>query len=244
MKKGAVLVFARSPMLGQVKTRLATYLGDHCALALYRAFLTDTLLAAREAKATVLLAHTPGPHFPEQELTDIAFEQQGSSFGERFDAALAGAANRLPHGAPIILIGADTPHLSPDSLRQALNLLEGSKAVLGPCINRGFYLLGFSTQPIQISEAFTYPSAKVTVETARILLRAGVKPQLLAFSFDVDTPLDLFNLKVLLDIRETVGSKWIPTQTQRMLQDDERIATSIRELRSKWLKTPMSFIPT
>jgi glycosyltransferase A (GT-A) superfamily protein (DUF2064 family) len=205
--------------------------------------LTDTLLAAREAEATVLLAHTPGPHFPEQKLTDIAFEQQGSSFGERFDAALAEAANRLPQGTPIILIGADTPHLSPEFLRYTLGVLQESKAVIGPNVNRGFYLLGFSTRPVPISEVFAHSSARETSEITRILLRAGVKPQLLEFSFDVDSPLDLLNLKMLLDIRKTVDSKWIPPQTQSMLRDNERIVTAIRELESKWLKTPVSLIP-
>ena len=244
MRKGAILVFARRPGLGQVKTRLAGFLGDHCTLALYRAFLNDTLLAAREAEATVILAHTPGTHFPELELTDIAFEQHGSSFGERFDTALAEAVNHLPHGTPIILIGADTPHLSPGSLREALNLLEGSEAVLGPSINGGFYLLGFSSRPVQVSRVFAYSSAREPIEVCRILLRAGMKPELLESSFDVDTPSDLFNLKVLLDLRDAVGSEWVPPRTQKMLRDDERIATSMSVLGSKWLKTPVSLIHT
>ena len=243
MSKGAILVFARRPELGRVKTRLATILGDRSALALYRAFLTDTLLAARETGATVLFAHTPGPHFSEQEFADITFEQRGVSFGERFDAALMDAANRLPNGTPLVLIGADTPHLSPEFLQNTLSVLQESKAVIGPNVNGGFYLLGFSTRPVPISEAFVHSSAKETVEVARLLLQAGVKPQLLDFSFDVDTPLDLLNLTVVLDILEAVGSKWVPTHTQSILHNDEIVSSSIRKLAAKWLKTPVPFLP-
>ena len=244
MRKGAIVVFARRPNLGEVKTRLASFFGDDCTLALYRAFLNDTLLAARKAEATVLLAHTPGSHFPELEHTDIAFEQHGRAFGERFDTALAEAVNHLPNGTPLILIGADTPHLSPDSLRGALNLLEGSEAVLGSCINGGFYLLGFSSRPVEVSRVFSYSSERQPVELCRAIVRAGLKPELLEPSFDVDTPLDLFNLKMLLDLREAAGSEWVPPQTQRMLHHDQRIATSMRVLGSERLKTPVSFVPT
>ena len=240
MSKGAILVFARRPELGRVKTRLAAILGDRSALALYRAFLTDTLLAADETGATVLFAYTPGPHFSEQEFADITFEQQGASFGERFDAALNDAANRLPKGTPLILIGADTPHLSPEFLQHTLSVLRDSEAVIGPNFNGGFYLIGFSKGPVPISEAFAHPSAIETVEVARLLRQAGLKPELLEFSFDVDTPLDLLNLTIVLDVLEAVGSRWVPKHTQSILHNDGIVSSSIRELAAKWLKTPKS----
>lgn len=215
-----------------MKTRLAACLGKRAAQAVYRAFLTDTLLAARETGATVLFAHTSGPHFSEQELADITFEQRGTSFGERFDAALEDAANQLPIGTPLVLIGADTPHLSPEFLRHALSVLQESKAVIGPNVNGGFYLLGFSTRPVPISEAFTRPSARETAEVARLLLQAGVKPKLLELCFDVDLPEDLMKLIMFIDILEAVGAKWIPRNTRNIIQDRE-IVSSLTEC--KWM---------
>ena len=211
-----------------MKTRLAACLGKRGALAVYRAFLTDTLLAARETGATVLFAHTPGPHFSEQQLADITFEQRGASFGERFDAALEDAANRLPTGTSLVLIGADTPHLSPGFLRHTLSVLQESKAVIGPNVNGGFYLLGFSTRPVPISDAFTRSSAKETAEVARLLLQAGVKPKLLELCFDVDLPEDLMKLIMFIDILEAVGAKWIPRNTRNILRD-HGIVSSLTE---------------
>jgi len=217
MNEGAVLIFARRPELGQVKTRLATCVGQNSALAVYRAFLMDTLLSARQSGATVLLAHTPGGHFPEQELADITYEQRGSSFGERFDAAFADAKGRLPDGTPLVLIGADTPHLSPKSLRQALDHLRDFKAVIGPSSNGGFYLLGFSTTPVPISEAFSHSSDRETTEVVRLLIRSGVKPKLLNLWFDVDLPEDLAKLVAFLDLLETVTGEWVPRHTRDLL---------------------------
>jgi glycosyltransferase A (GT-A) superfamily protein (DUF2064 family) len=121
---GGVLVFARRPELGRVKTRLESAIGDHLTLSIYRAFLADTLTAARQTNARVILAHTPGLDFPEQALADETFHQQGYTFGERFDYAIKQAADRLPPETPFVLIGADTPHLSPMFLRKTLETLS------------------------------------------------------------------------------------------------------------------------
>ena len=228
MKNGAVLVFARRPELGYVKTRLAPVLGEHLTLAVYQAFLADTLLAAHEADATVLLAHTPGPSFKEQELADITFEQRGNTFGERFDNALLDAIYQLPKKTPLVLIGADTPHLSPKLLRNGLNLLDEFGAVVGPSVNGGFYLLGFSTRPVPVTEAFTCPSMTETAEVVRLISQAGIKPKLLEFSFDVDLPDDLRRLDRFIELLEAVGSDWVPRRTQEILREVE-ISLPIQE---------------
>ncbi|HKM50165.1 MAG TPA: TIGR04282 family arsenosugar biosynthesis glycosyltransferase [Candidatus Bathyarchaeia archaeon] len=234
MNEGAVLIFARRPELGQVKTRLATCIGKNSALALYQAFLMDTLLSARQSGATVLLAHTHGDHFPEQELADITYEQRGSSFGERFDAAFADAKSRLPDGTPLVLIGADTPHLPPKFLRYALDHLRDSKAVIGPSSNGGFYLLGFSTTPVPISEAFDHSSDRETIEVVRLLIQSGVKPKLLDFWFDVDLPEDLVKLVAFLDLLETISGEWVPRHTRDLLIEiRHRLPTVHNELRTQ-----------
>ena len=140
-----------------MKTRLDPCIGKPATLALYRAFLADTLHAARQSSATILLAHTSGPHFPEQDLADITFEQRGNSFAERFDAALEDAANQLPNETPLVLIGADTPHLSPRFLRKTFDALKTWEAVIGPNVNGGFYLLGFALTSCPSVRSFFSP---------------------------------------------------------------------------------------
>lgn len=200
-----------------MKTRIDLYIGTELTLSLYRAFLADTLIAARQSGATVVLALTPGPSFPEERLADVIIEQHGNSFGERFDGALSDAANELPSKTPLILIGADTPHLSPKLLRDALDTLEQCEAVVGPNINGGFYLIGFSSRPVSVSKVFSYSSTDEPKELARLLQDAHLRTSFVTPQFDVDLPQDLVTLIRLIDSLEASHAAWIPRNTQNVL---------------------------
>jgi glycosyltransferase A (GT-A) superfamily protein (DUF2064 family) len=202
-----------------VKTRIDLYIGTVLTLSLYRAFLTDTLIAARLSGATVFLALTPGPSCPEQRLADVIIEQHGDSFGERFDGALRDAADELPSKTPLILIGADTPHLSPKLLREALGNLRMCDAVVGPNVNGGFYLLGFSSRPVPVSKVFSYSSKDEPRELARLLQEAHLRTSFVTPQFDVDLPQDLVTLIRLIDSLEGSHADWIPKKTQNVLND-------------------------
>jgi len=219
VKRGAVLVFARRPELGRVKTRLDPHLGEKLTLSIYRAFLADTLKAARLSGAQVILAHTPGPSFPEQRLADITYEQRGRTFGERFDYSLAHAAQLLPK-TRVILIGADTPQLNPTLLRRALETLEDYDAVIGPNENGGFYLLGFSRPPIPVAEVFIHSPSEEPRELRRILSRAKLITALLEPQFDVDLLDDLQKLSRLIETLEGYDADWIPKQTRDVLRSE------------------------
>ncbi len=202
-----------------MKTRLASCIGDQATLALYRAFLADTLHAASQSGATVVLAHTQGPKFPEQDLADITFDQHGSSFGERFDGALEDASNQLPAGTPLVLIGADTPHLSPKFLRGTFDSLKTCEAVIGPNVNGGFYLLGFASHPVPVSEVFSHPSTEEPAELFRLLYKARLRTMFLEPQFDVDSPQDLVRLISLIDSLEVSDPDLIPKNTRNVLHD-------------------------
>ncbi len=211
-----------------MKTRLEARIGKHSTLSLYRAFLTDTLDSARQSGASTVLAHTPGPYFPEQDLADITFEQRGNSFAERFDAALEDAANQLPNETPLVIIGTDTPHLSPKFLGRTFDALKEYGAVIGPNVNGGFYLLGFSSRPVPVSEAFSHPSNEETAEVVRLLQKARRSSMYLEPQFDVDMPQDLMKLIVLIDSLENSGADWIPENTRNVLRD-LRITSSVMQ---------------
>lgn len=203
---GNVLVFARAPVLGAVKTRLEPAVGPARTLELYRAFLADALTAARESGARVMLSHTSGS-FDEQKLADDAFAQRGDSFGARFDHALEDARARCE--GPLVLIGADTPHLGPALLRGALDALSANAAVLGPSTEGGFYLLGFRGDITPVAKAFDEPNEAAAV--ARL-----TSPRLLASSFDVDVPEDLANLILHLETLRAARA-WVPERTAAAL---------------------------
>lgn len=214
--EGLVVVFARAPELGRVKTRLAAALGDGTALALHRAFLQDTLAAARAAGARVVLAHTASGPFPEQRLADGCVVQRGEGFAARFDAALADAAG-LDGAAPLVVVGSDAPQVGPAMVRRALDALREVPAVLGPCSEGGFYLLGFAAAPVPVAEAFAGPHE--AARATRLLRDQGLAPRLLEATFDVDVPGDLVHLLLHLELLEAAGGPWIPPATTRAVHD-------------------------
>jgi hypothetical protein len=205
----AIVVFARAPELGRVKTRLAPALGEKRTLDLYRAFLADTLASARATGARVVLAHTAtATPFEAQATADACVVQRGESFGARFDAALAdvaGSASRL------LIVGADAPHVGPAELGRALRELETRDAVLGPSTDGGFYALGVrSSPPPSLASAFDGPN-----EAAEVARR--LRPALLPPSFDVDVPRDLASLVLHLETLEAAGA-WTPPRTREALR--------------------------
>ena len=224
VKKGAVVIFARRPELRKVKTRLHSRIGESLALSLYRAFLADTLVAARQSGARVILAHTAGPAFPEQALADITICQQGGNFGERFDFSLAEAKKLLPAGTPLVLIGADTPQLSPNFLNKATATLRIHDAVIGPNDNGGFYLLGFSKQPIPVAAVFAHTAEEEPRELDRLLREVGFRTAFLEQQFDIDQPEDLTRLARLISHLERTHSDWIPRNTRNLMRSQRLIS--------------------
>lgn len=213
MTHGAVVVFARAPERGCVKTRLAPAVGEDGALALHRAFLADALAAARGSGARVLLAHTPSRPFPEQALADDAYPQRGEGFGLRLDGALADARERVQ--GPLVLVGADTPQTPPSALRDALTRLGDADAVLGPGREGGFHLIGFARVPVPIAEAFA--SGGEAANVARLLRARGARLALCEPSFDVDVPDDLRDLALHLDLLAGAGAPWTAPATTSAL---------------------------
>ena len=216
MTSEAVLVFARAPVAGEVKTRLSAGLGIGQTLELYRAFLSDTLESARRAASHVFLAHTPSPPFPEMARADVVFEQRGRGFGERFDGALADARAALPRDAAVIVIGADTPHLSPFAIRRAFDALRRSGGVIGPSEDGGFYLLGLRGHSPPLSRCFGVPE-RAYMRVGSALRDAGIDVTSLDSLFDVDNAADLDRLDSLLRSGRNGSAEWIPPATSRLL---------------------------
>lgn len=145
-----ILVFARAPEPGQVKTRLAAQIGPEAAAHLYRAMLQDTLAvaekAAREIEAEVTLCFTPDDAFAPgaYSLAELwrgqSMAQIGNDLGGKMRFALQ---NCFKAGAKrVVIIGSDKPDLEGSALRRAFEELAQHDIVLGPAHDGGFYLLG------------------------------------------------------------------------------------------------------
>jgi len=137
-----LIVIAKEPLPGRVKTRLTPPFPPADAAALAEAALADTLrtvAATPVARRLLVLDGVPGDWLP------AGFDvigQRGGELGERLTAALADAHAALP--LPMVLIGMDTPQVTVDQLTDAVrSLLTGdADAVFGPAADGGFWLLG------------------------------------------------------------------------------------------------------
>ena len=190
-----LIIFAREPHVGTVKTRLARDLRSHrAATDLYAAMLGDVLASAATMDDTRLLLFwalkngaVPAFSLPRLEM----FDQQGEDLGERmanaFDRAFASGCETC------CIIGSDSPDLPTDYIRQAFGFLERdeAEAVFGPAEDGGYYLLGLRRVPQQLFEEIAWSSPEVlrtSLERARL---CGLRTALLPLWRDIDTVEDL-----------------------------------------------------
>jgi uncharacterized protein len=142
-----VLVMAKSPRPGQVKTRLCPPLSQATAAAVARAALMDTLesvVAAGPSRATVVLDGAAGSWLR----TGVhVIPQRSGPFADRLEGAIEDAFSAFP--APILLVGMDTPQMAADHLVTAAKTLlsADTDSILGRADDGGFWIIGIH-QPV------------------------------------------------------------------------------------------------
>lgn len=196
-----LLVFARAPRPGQVKTRLIPHIGAERAAAIYRDLLTGTLQTALHAgfAATQLwLAGDRHPYFDNianGAALDIC-QQQGADLGDRMHHAFARALKRY---RAAILIGSDCPALTAGDLKQARHALQKNDIVLGPARDGGYYLIGLCKNSRTLFKGIAWGRASVLSETKARIKALGWQLSLLTERWDVD---DLQSLQDYLALKE------------------------------------------
>ncbi|MBL8698550.1 MAG: TIGR04282 family arsenosugar biosynthesis glycosyltransferase [Alphaproteobacteria bacterium] len=145
-RRPLVIVFARVPQLGRVKTRLARDIGTMGAWRFYRSTLAATLRRLRRDRRWELcVAATPdtlarGGWTPRD---GVAVRRQGrGDLGVRMLRAIRGAGRR-----PVAVVGCDIPDLDATAVSRALRLLASHDAVFGPSRDGGYWLIGWRGAP-------------------------------------------------------------------------------------------------
>lgn len=185
----AVLVVAKAPEPGKVKTRLGADIGMEAAAEVAAAALLDTLAACAEAsdERHVSLAGDLAGAVRADELAAAlrgwtVHEQVGADFAER----LADAHARVP--GPVLQVGMDTPHLTAEQLREAATGLASYDAVLGPADDGGWWLLGLRDPADAVALVGVPMSTDTTGADTRAALEArGLSVGTTSALRDVDT---------------------------------------------------------
>lgn len=143
---GEVMIFAKAPVRGTVKTRLARDIGDDAALAVYVRMLHGVVARLSGGDWRLLLSVTPDESVGTDDLWPdgvVRIAQGGGDLGARMLRALAGARPE----APVIVVGSDIPGLGPGQVARAFAALRHKPLVFGPAKDGGFYLVGAAERP-------------------------------------------------------------------------------------------------
>jgi uncharacterized protein len=190
-----VVVFARAPEPGRVKTRLIPELGEAGAAALHRRLVAHSLAAASEAAiGPVELWCAPDAGDPffgecERRFGVSLHPQSEGDLGARMQRAFESV---LARGARAILIGSDIPALSGRYLRDAGRALaRGDDVVIGPAKDGGYVLIGLSRCDPELFREIPWGGPEVLAETRRRIAALHWRSSELATLWDVDRPEDL-----------------------------------------------------
>lgn len=202
-----LLVFAKAPVPGRVKTRLAAAWGARGACHWYRRLLAGTVATAAASGASrVELWCAPGRAHPG--LRSLAVRhglalrvQPSGDLGRRMRVAIL---RSLRQADGVIIIGGDCTPLRVEHIDAAVAALNnGSDLVLGPASDGGYVLIGARRAPARVFRAVDWGSGRVLRQTRTRLRGAGLAVTELATSWDVDHPADVRRL-----LREGGVSRW------------------------------------
>ncbi len=201
-----ILVFAKAPQPGQVKSRLQPLLTPTEAAALHTQLVQRTLTTAtRKPLCPVELWCAPTTDHPffRQCRNRYGIElqrQQGGDIGARMEHALRTA---LARAEPVILIGTDCPMLTPDDLEQALKQLNRPEApvevVLGPAEDGGYVLIGARRSHPTLFRSIEWGTATVLESTRQRLEELGWPWGEIGLFWDLDRPDDWFRYRNMME---------------------------------------------
>ena len=223
-ERPSLLLFARTPERGKVKTRLVPPLSEPEALDLYRAFLEDAsviygapgrwrpvLLAEPDPDETTLAALFPPPW--------TRCRQASGDLGMRLAAAFEMEFSR---GAPAaVAVGSDHPALRRKQIEEAFRHLSfGDDAAVIPADDGGYCAIGFAAR-VHVRDVFEdipWSSSRVLSATRARFAARGIRASFLESAYDVDRPEDLDRLRSDLAGRDPAGGDY-PRATARVLRE-------------------------
>ena len=195
----ALIVFARAPEPGRVKTRLVPLLGEKGAARLHARLVERTLDTARASGIhDIYLYGSPGiksAFFARaQQRYKVSLQSQGrGDIGDRMYRAFRRA---LRSHSCVVLVGSDCPALRPADLRAAERALrEGADAVLAPAEDGGYPLIGLRRVSRRLFDGIPWSGPQVLAQTRRRLKALHWRWRELRTLWDVDRPEDVARLR-------------------------------------------------
>ena len=190
-----VILFVKYPEKGRVKTRLSAGLGNEITQNLYKCFVSDLIGTLEKKRYTFKIAFYP-PGSNKKIISWLGPEhsyipQVGGDLGERMETAFK--ETFLEGFNEVLVIGTDIPDITPSLIDKAFEVLKSSDAVIGPCFDGGYYLIGFRKKTF-LSDTFKgiqWSTEGVFKDTMGVFMKKGYKVHVLPKLRDVDRIDDL-----------------------------------------------------
>ena len=191
--RALVIQFAKTPVLGAVKTRMQPYLSEQQSLWLHCRMLEDTYARLRSATVAPLelwiSEQDEERYFQTLKPSPVLRPQIGDDLGERMYSAFIDGLERY---RTVVLVGSDCPFLNGEVVSRALGYLEaGYDCVLGPATDGGYVLMALARVVPSLFEGLAWGGSQVLQQTRSRLRDAGFKWSELAPLPDIDCPRDL-----------------------------------------------------
>jgi rSAM/selenodomain-associated transferase 1 len=193
--KNCLIVFAREPIPGKVKTRLAASIGNVAAADAYAAMLVEVLDTCRKLADLEMVVYWDCDETSLPLLADRyacrSRKQSAGDLGQRMKYAFA---EMFETGFDTCcIIGSDAPDLPVSYIQEAVHLLVAGQidAVFGPTHDGGYYLLGLSRIWPRLFTDIDWSTPQVLQQSLTAGELAGVRATLLPEWYDIDTQQDL-----------------------------------------------------
>ena len=218
--RAALIIFAKAPLPGQVKTRLCPPLTPDEAATLHGTLVLDVLERSRDAQKRARVPFDryvwcapSADHVYFKILAARHGLERETQTGEDLGARMLGAFDTLfarGHGR-VVMVGTDIPTLAPRLLNEAVERLEDHDVVLGPALDGGYYLIGLSRGVPALFRNVPWSSADVLSRTRSIAAEQNLRVALLAPLRDIDR---LEDLQALIKACASVGRGEAPPLAQ------------------------------
>lgn len=190
-----VILFVKYPEKGRLKTRLSAVLGDETTRNLYKCFVSDLIGTLEKKRYAFKIAFYP-PGSYKKIISWLGPEhsyitQVGRDIGERMETAFK--KTFLDGFNEVLVIGTDIPDITPSLIDKALKALKSNDAVIGPCYDGGYYLIGFTMKTFlpDIFKGIQWSTEGVFKDTMEVFMKKGYKVHVMPKLRDIDRIEDL-----------------------------------------------------
>lgn len=191
--KEAIIIFTRVPIPGQTKTRLEGFLTKNQCAEIHTSFLKDIKNTCEKTGKDIFIFYTP------EDANNILIsilgnkyeykKQHGNDLGEKMYNAIDYVLSKKYKSC--ILIGTDIPYIKVEDIDKSFEILKNKDIVLGPTIDKGYYLVGMKKATKSIFENIEYGHGNVLDNTIESVKNSNLTYGLTNKNIDIDEREDI-----------------------------------------------------